>query len=155
MSRGGFDARRLLAAALARGLERPEFTGSFGPGTVVSLKDEAIDFPTDRLPNAGARTVHDFRRAIILQVREWANANRPVTLLVVPCSASHRGDVGAWDVRIPDGTAGFTKPSIVAYTSLIQPVLKSDVEAIHGNLDAATLLLLVRTLSRLLDLADR
>ena len=149
-----FDAAKKLAEALAAtGLARPDLAREFRPGAVCSLNDAAIDFPTDRLPGAGERTEHGRRRAIVMQCRPWSQSKAPPTLLVVPCSASHRGGLGPWDVHIPDETPGFTKEKVVAYTSLVQPVLKSDVVVVHGHVDADTLQVLFRTLAQLLDLS--
>ena len=149
-----FDAAKKLKDALARvGLAPPGIARELRPGAVCSLNDAAIAFPTERLPDAADRGRHDRRRAIVMQCKEWAGSKRPLTLLVVPCSASHRGAVAPWEVEIPDGTPGFTKEYVVASPNLVQAVLKSDVLQVHGHVDEQTLRVLRDALARVADLA--
>lgn len=152
MTVGKRPPKDLRALVSRQGLAAPEVSRRFAPGLVVAVADAAVQLPADRLPGAGPRTSHETRRAIVVQVREWAVSRSPVTLLVVPCSASHRGEVGPWDVPLPDGTPGFDAPRVVAYASLVQPMLKSEVTTVYGEVGADILADLQAVLARLLDL---
>jgi hypothetical protein len=52
----------------------------------------------------------------------------PRTVLIVPCSASQT-EPQRGDFSVPDGTPGFTKSNVVAYATLIMPILKTDLTA--------------------------
>ena len=76
---------------------------------------------------------------IILQAGKFnMHGQPPGTVLVVPCSASHRGETGPYDMAIPEGTTGFTKRA-VAYTSLVQPVRKTHLHEYLGNVPPSIL----------------
>jgi mRNA-degrading endonuclease toxin of MazEF toxin-antitoxin module len=118
------------------------------PGAVYICRDPALRFPeTDE----DKRTMHDGRRVILLQAGKYNMQGLPPgTALVVPCSASHTGQVGPFDMEIPEGTSGFTKRA-VAYTSLVQPVRKSDLSDYCGNVPVP---ILKGLRSRVYDLFD-
>lgn len=78
----------------------------------------------------------------------------PRSILVVPCSASHSGVVALWDFRIPDTEPAFSKPGVVAYPSLVQPILKSRLLVHAGDLSPESLVELQALLTMLLGLAD-
>ena len=119
------------------------------PGAVYTVRDEAIALPETRIPRAPERTVHPERRLILVQSAALATAAAPKTLLVVPCSAS-QGGPSAWDLRVLPDEPAFDKSMVVAFTSLVQPILKSDVVAYCGQLTDASLdLLLARLLENL------
>ena len=75
-----------------------------------------------------------------------------VALLVVPCSASHEGPVSMYDYEIPAEERGFTKTPVVALVSLAQPILKSDIQEVHGILQPSSLGALMAIFSRNLGL---
>jgi hypothetical protein len=110
------------------------------PGTVYTLKDELVVLPEHRLPEHPERSLHPKRRVILVQAREWAVGPEPLVVLVVPTTASFRGEPGPWDFAIPDGEPGFTAEGVVAVISLLQPVLKTDLERCEGSLRTETLL---------------
>ena len=136
------------------GLADPKLARRIRPGAVFTVTDAAIDFPAERLPSAGARSMHDVRFVVVVQSAVWGPTKAPITVLVVPCSASSRDRAWAWDVNIPDGTPGFDKPRVVAYTSQVQPILKSDVVEHRGDVDPDTLRELRARLLQLLDVSD-
>ncbi len=74
---------------------------------------------------------------------------KPRTVLVVPCSAS-QGDPGRGDVLLPKDEPGFTKPHVIAYATLVMPVLKSALNAAgyRGQLSDTTLGVLMATVAR-------
>ncbi len=121
---------------------------------MFAIRDEAIEFPEGRLESAGARTSHTTRRAIVVQAAVWGNTKRPRTVLVVPCSASQSPPVPPWDIQVPTGTPGFDAPLVVAYTSLVQPVLKADLVKCYGDVDLSFLGLLRERLAQVLDLIE-
>lgn len=148
-----FDPRALLKDAKARkGLASPAILGGLRTGAVVEVTDSSITWPESRLPGAGPRTGHPRRRAIVVQRQEWIRAADPPTLLVVPCSASHSGLVLGCDLEIPDDEPHFTKERVVAYVSLIQPVLKSDVVRVLGDLNDPTRTAFLTKLAAIVDL---
>lgn len=112
---------------------------TFERGDVVVVEDVAVDFPTERLRASGARASHPGRYVVIVQGSAMNDDDRVKTLSVVPCSASFRGGVPAEDFEIPADEPAFTKARVVAYASLLQAVLKSDVKARMGQLRPATL----------------
>ncbi len=100
-------------------------------------------------PARSSRTLHAERRIILVQSAELATASSPKTLLVVPCLAS-QGGPNAWDLCVPEGETAFDKSMVVAFTSLVQPILKSDVVTYHGQLTDESLdLLQLRLLENL------
>jgi mRNA-degrading endonuclease toxin of MazEF toxin-antitoxin module len=147
-----FEAKKRMKEALAeRGLAVPEILHRLKTGSVVLVNDSAISLPEGRLPKAGPRTMHEKRRAIVVQRKMWINAAEPPTLLVVPCSAS-ADKVLPCDLQIPDDEPHFTKEKIVAFVSLIQPVLKSDVTSVVGDLCDGTRIELLKKLASIVDL---
>lgn len=120
------------------------------PGAVFSVLDASITFPTDRKATAGARDTKPMRRVVVLQCTMFCQSGQPETLLVVPCSAST--SLGVGDLRIPEGEAGFTGSRVIALTSLVQPILKSDLVKHHGNVSVDTLVELRRSVFTLLSL---
>lgn len=114
------------------------------PGAVYVVQDAAIAFPTERIPDSGRRTEHVTRRAIVVQAATHCRTSSPKTILVVPCSCS--GAAGPCDMPLPDGEPGFDAPGVVAYASLVQPILKSELVDHRGQLSSDTLLKLQRLL---------
>lgn len=128
------DAKaRSKHAAAALGLAPKGLLADARPGAVYTVEDRAVALPEARIPGAPARTAHAERRIILVQSAALATAAAPKTLLVVPCSAS-QGGPSAWDLRVPPGEPAFDKSMVVAFTSLVQPILKSDVMAYLGQL---------------------
>jgi hypothetical protein len=144
------DAKaRMKQASADVGLAPKGLLADARPGAVYTVRDVAIALPETRIPKAPARTVHAERRIILVQSAALATAASPKTLLVVPCSAS-QGGPSAWDLRVPPDEPAFDKSMVVAFTSLVQPILKSDVMAYCGQLTDASLdLLLARLLENL------
>ena len=56
------------------------------------------------------------------------------------------------DVSLPKGEDGFDADHVVAYTSLMQPILKSDLIAYKGTISAETLVQIRSKLAQLLEL---
>ncbi len=120
------------------------------PGAVYICTDTALRFPET---DDSQRTLHDGRRVILLQAGKYNMEGQPPgTVLVVPCSASHRMKVGPYDLNIPEGTPGFTKRA-VAYTSLVQPVRKTHLNDYKGNVPPAILEQLRTRVYELFDLS--
>lgn len=138
---------RKALAVKARGLASSELVRHMAPGAVFIARDPAIQFPESQLEGAGARDLHAGRRVIVVQARELNARQSPKTLLVVPCSASS-ALCGEWDFEIPDGETAFDKPKVVAYASLMQPILKRDLVKFVGNLTDGTLLQLQQIVAR-------
>ncbi len=130
---------KISAARQAAGLAPKNLISHAKPGAVFSIKDSTIVFPEDRREGSGVRALHATRRAIIVQCAAQARALSPRTLLVVPCSASQRGVCGHHDLEIPAGEPGFNADQVVAYASLVQPVLKADLDVYHGQISDQTL----------------
>lgn len=120
------------------------------PGAVFHATDAAIAFPTTP---AERRNWHESRRVVLVQAAKYNTVGgAPPTVLVVPCSTSHQGTVGTYDIEIPEGTSGFSKAS-VAYVSLVQPICKADLGEHAGNLPASLLQEVQRRLYGLLSLS--
>lgn len=113
-------------------------TGQLQMGAVCIIRDEAIQFPEDRLRPAGTRSLHESRRVIALQRTEICQRDDILTILVAPCTGSHKGDVPPWSFRIPDDEPGFTKSGVVAMLSLLQPILKRDIIKVEAVLSPMT-----------------
>lgn len=96
----------------------PSAVAKITPGAVFEIKDELVRFPGD-----SPRTWHEFRRVIIVQAHSLLGPVLPDTVSVVPCSASQAG-ARRGDFLIPEGEPAFTKPGVVAYATLLMPVLK-------------------------------
>lgn len=126
------------------------------PGAVFLVEDESINFATDRLPDAGARTEHEKRRVIVIQALPLCSSAAPVTIYVVPCSASSREvtAVPPYSVEIPVGEPGFTKKA-VAYTAQVQSILKRDLTKHVGDISAEKLLEIQTVLARNLGLVGQ
>lgn len=125
-------------AARKQGLAPRELIQQARPGAVFAVNDEAIAFPGERLH--GSRKMHETRRVIIVQDAQLNILRNPNTVSVVPCSASQTGPVGDWEFSIPSGEEAFDAASVIAYLSLLQPVLKSDLVKCYGCLRDVTLL---------------
>lgn len=126
---------------------------NFRPGAVFIARDDVIQLPEGRTTGAGPRSEHPGRHVILLQARELAISGKPVTMLVVPCSASFRQDVGGvWNLRIPRGCPGFDKPNVVAMVNLLQPMLKGELERHLGDVPEDFLLDLQACAARVLGL---
>lgn len=125
-------------AARARGLAPPRLSANARAGAVFTADDKSIHFPTDALPNSGQRNLHANRRVIIFQEYRLNTAAAPPTILVIPCSAS-ASKCSAWDFEVPKGEGGFDAERVVAYVSMVQPILKSHLLAHKGDLSADAL----------------
>lgn len=113
-----------LGALLARvasetGLADPGAVANLKPGAVFEVSDRLVIFPGDQ-----PRTWHELRRVVVVQGHSFLGPVNPDTVMVVPCSASQT-KVRRGDFEVPDGEPGFTKTSVVAYTTLVMPVLKT------------------------------
>lgn len=121
-------------AALATGNVDPKALDKLKPGAVFEVEDKLI-----HLPEEPDRAPHPLRRVIIFQNFRFLGGGRPNTVLVVPCSASQK--TSQVDYNIPSDEPAFTKDGIVAFTTLLMPVLKSEFRAQHykGDLRPQTL----------------
>jgi len=88
------------------------------PGAVFEIPDDLVRFPSDP-----RRTWHEARRVIVVQAHGLLGPVQPDTVSIVPCSASQKG-ARRGDFLIPEGEGAFTKPNVVAYATLLMPVLK-------------------------------
>ncbi|WP_434047127.1 MULTISPECIES: type II toxin-antitoxin system PemK/MazF family toxin [Sorangium] len=146
MRSSGFDHRGV--AARARGLAPPAISAKLRPGAVCHVDNSLVVFPEGRLPRAGEPAQHEKRWVIVVQSMRLSTSADPKTILVVPCSASHRGDAGPWDYELPPGEEGFTRPRVVALASLVQPFLKGEMLTHIGQLKQRTLIELQRVVLR-------
>jgi len=131
---------KIERAKKAAGLAPKEIIAAAKPGAVFAVKDDVIALPEERIEGSGVRTLHETRRAIVV--------------LVVPCSASAKGPVASCDLEIPQGEPGFDAPRVVAFASLIQPVLKADLDKHYGQISDETLLKLQTVIAVNLDLVQ-
>ena len=141
----GFDAK--AAAAKARGLAPLKTVNLMLPGAVFNVPDLRVVLPEARVPGRGARTVHPTRPVILVSPTSHLRSGTLLTLLVVPCSASHKG-VCPDDFEIPANESAFDQPRVVAYVSLVQPMLKSDLGTHAGQLSVEALAGLLAALKR-------
>lgn len=113
----------------------PGVSALLRPGAVFEIDDKLINFP-----NNTGRGPHEFRRVIVVQGDFYLGVGLPETALIVPCSAS-QPETTFGNFSIPSGEKAFTKPNVVAYTTLVMPVLKCHFEQKNhrGNLTPATL----------------
>jgi mRNA-degrading endonuclease toxin of MazEF toxin-antitoxin module len=141
---GGFakDAGAQLAEARERaakkGLAPAQVINKAVPGAVYIADDDAIRIPDEEVPGAPPRTMHETRRVVIVQARAFCAAERPRSVLVVPCTSSQAA-AARYDFDIPSDEEAFTKAGIVAQTSLVQPILKSRLVTCVGQLRPETL----------------
>lgn len=115
--------------------------GEVGPEILLRLKQgsvwiagdqDAIAFPEERLPSAGARHRHPTRRVILVQQDGMSRRSSVRTVLVVPCTTKWDNPM-PWDLALePDGTL-FTERA-VALCRLVQPILKVDLRKHLGQL---------------------
>jgi hypothetical protein len=106
------------------------------PGAVWLIKDEVLVWPEGRDKPRG----HEHHRVILLQDEELCRPSMgPATVMVIPCSSSGTGGAARWDYLLPEGEEGFDKPRIIAYVSLIQPILKTDLNQYNGQVSKETL----------------
>jgi mRNA-degrading endonuclease toxin of MazEF toxin-antitoxin module len=142
-------------AAREKGLLPQGLVKDLVPGSVWLADDKAIGFPEGRLSSAGSRSLHDYRRVIVVQATKFARNKVPLTLLVVPCSASQDpASLLDCDFALPQGSSGFDHPYVVAHVRLVQPILKSELHQCKGHLEAPTFLALRRKLAEVLGLID-
>lgn len=120
-------------AALSRAKTAPQ--ARVRPGAVYLILDEVINWPKARDAQRG----HTQRFVIVLQDQELCLPDRgPQTVMVIPCSSSGSGGAAPWDFLIPDGESGFDKTHVIAYVSLVQPILKTDLNQYLGQVSKAT-----------------
>lgn len=124
-------------ARRAQGLAPPDLIRPASPGAVYKIKDEAIQFPLERLPDAGPRSKHTVRWVIVAQAANFCRSAVPQTISVVPCSASSVIP-GPCDLLL-ENESGFTEAKVVAYVSMLQPVLKSDLVEFCGYIGTGAL----------------
>lgn len=138
-----------IKAAIARskGLATPELIRTAAPGAVYLAEDRAIALPNERL--GGTRTTHVHRWVIVFQSASTCNALDPKTVLIIPCSASSRA--GMCDLALPSTETVFDKPT-VAFATLLQPILKSELFEYKGVLTDDTLVALQALVARNLGL---
>jgi len=132
-------------AARKQGLAPPALIQEACPGAVFAVNDQAIVLPEERI--SGNRTIHATRRVIIVQARRLINSLRPCTIAVVPCSASQQRAAGTWDLLLEQDEQGFDAPNVVAYVSLLQPILKSDLVKCYGFIRETTLFTIQRMIA--------
>lgn len=128
-----FDSRRAREAKQNLGLAQKDLLKHMRPGAVFTVKDELVVFPNERLEGAGPRTKHPTRRVILMSCERACVSASVKTVLVVPCSAS-QSTVGSYDLEVT-GQPGFDADRVVAFASLVQPLLKSDLLAHLGHLE--------------------
>jgi len=121
------------------------------PGAVYTVTDAAIRFPAT---DEASRSYHAVRWVILIQSTRLCQAASPRTVLVLPCSSSHRGKLGSYDLSVPRGTDGFDAEAVVAYVSLIQPILKADLKQYQGFVGMEFLSDIWRTLASVVGLSD-
>jgi mRNA-degrading endonuclease toxin of MazEF toxin-antitoxin module len=127
------------------------------PGAVfvidlMTTGGQIIRFPEGELKQS--QTEHETRRVIVVQNTLHSQRADPRSILVVPCSGSHVGPVPSWDLQIPDDEPAFSKKGVVAYPSLVQPILKSRLLTHMGDLSPECLIELQARLAMILGLAD-
>lgn len=127
------DLNAIQARVASRtGLADPGAVSKIQPGAVFEIADDLVRFPGD-----ATRTWHELRRVIVVQAHSLLGPVYPDTVSVVPCSASQTG-ARRGDFLVPDGEKAFTKPNVVAYASLLMPVLKKALtsDGYRGQLSA-------------------
>jgi len=134
-------------AAAAQGMAPRALIQQAKPGAIFTVVDKAIAFPNERLPGAGARLLHSVRPVVVMMARLRCTSSQPNTLLVVPCSSSHKGMVGDWDLAVPSSERAFRNHPTVAYASLVQPILKSELDERWGDVSPEFLVALQRVLA--------
>jgi hypothetical protein len=117
MAKLDLDAIQRLVASRTN-VSDPSAVSKSKPGAVFEIADDLVRFPGE-----ASRTWHEARRVIVVQAHGLLGPVQPETVSVVPCSASQKG-VRRGDFLIPEGESAFTKPHVVAYATLLMPVLK-------------------------------
>lgn len=118
------------------------------PGAVFTVTDKAVYFPDET-----NRTYHEDRWALIVQSQYDPNGHAR-SLLVIPCSGSGAPAFG--DVVLPQNEVNgklFTKPSVVAYVSLLQPCPRKCLRDYKGDLQDETWGAIFARLAQLLGLS--
>ena len=125
------------------------FEARAAPGAVYIVDDSAVRYPDhlDRVPHTTGR------RVIVVQSQVYSKGFKPSSILVVPCSTSHKGEVGGYDYEIPATETAFTGERVVAYTTLVMPVSKRMFRSYVGKVTDDTLFELQTRLLRLIDLS--
>lgn len=139
--------------AARAGLAPVELIRMAHPGAVFEVTDAAIDFPESRLDGAGRREKHPYRFAIVVQDVSHCLNPKLKTVLVIPCSASSELKLPTVDLMLTDEPA-FSKAQSVAYVSLMQPILKSDLKKGRGDVRPETLVDLLRRVQSLIGVAS-
>ena len=117
MAKLDLDAIQRRVASMTN-IADPSAVSKTVSGAVFEIPDDLVRFPGDP-----PRTWHEVRRVIVVQAHGLLGPVLPDTVSVVPCSASQKG-VRRGDFLIPEGEGAFTKPNVVAYATLLMPVLK-------------------------------
>ena len=101
-----------------------------------SLFDGAVWLADDnavKLPPHGVRVFHDVRPVVILHA-EVLGARLPGDcVFAIPCSGSFDGELGAFDLVLPAGTAPFDARTMV-FVSLLQKLRRTDLRRLTGQL---------------------
>lgn len=134
MAKLDLDAIQAKVASLS-GIADPDALSRLKMGAVFEIADDLVPFPHDK-----NRTWHEMRRVIVVQADSLLGPVEPRTVMVVPCSAS-QNDVRRGDYVLPKDEPGFTRPHVVAYATLVMPILKSalTLDGYRGQLTDETL----------------
>jgi hypothetical protein len=149
MAKLDLDALQRRVASMTD-IANPSAVAKTEPGAVFEIPDELVRFPGDP-----PRTWHEARRVIVVQSHGLLGPVQPDTVSVVPCSASQNG-ARRGDFLIPPGEKAFTKPNVVAYATLLMPVLKKALtgEGYRGRLSDEAYGQLLATISANLGLGS-
>lgn len=107
------------------------------PGSVWWTKDKLVSFPEARIPSKPARVFHEGRPVVVLQDESLCAKAERKTVIVVPCSTKSE-HAGAGDLVWED-VEPFQKGPIAIYATLIQPLLKSDLDRFMGAISVPRL----------------
>lgn len=106
------------------------------PGAIYVAKDEHLRFPVSEA--IGKRERKFVRPVVVVQDRQLSRAGDPQTILVVPCSSTSPTP-NPWDYLIPGDEEAFDRAHVIAYTSLVQPIVKAALVEYKGQLRPQTL----------------
>jgi mRNA-degrading endonuclease toxin of MazEF toxin-antitoxin module len=123
---------------------------SFVAGDVFLTADEIVVLPEERASDS-KRNFHPSRYVVVLQSENASSHVNQKTVLVAPCSASH--PPGPFDHEF-DSENGFSERDVTVYTSLVQPLLKTDLVTHRGRLSEGGLRELQLRVAALFDFAS-